>query len=85
MFAGNHVPNIVLHNIQHFYMSAEGNLPKVPPMSCKTICHVLLELTDVSKSFQDVILTSTTRKNKVDNLIKLMSLKVVEASTSHAA
>lgn len=85
MFAGNHVLNIALHNIHHFYMSAEGNLPKVPPMSCKTICHVLLELTNVSKSFQDVILTSTTRKNKVDNLIKLMSLKVVEASTSHVA
>lgn len=46
-------------------MTIEGNLSKVPPMPGTTRGHILQEL-------QDVIATSTIRKNKVNDLIKLM-------------
>lgn len=54
-------------------------------MSGTTRRYVLLELIQVSKSLQDVILTFTSRNNKMDDLIKIMSTKVTKASTSHAS
>lgn len=39
----------------------------------------------MSKSLQEVIMTSTIRKNKFDDLIKMMSPKGVGASTSQVA
>lgn len=53
-------------------------------MPSTTISHVLLELVHVSKSLHEVILTSPTRKNKVNDLIKMMNPKRVETSTFQA-
>lgn len=52
-------------------------------MSGTARSRVLLELMQVSKSLHEVIFTSTARKNKVDDLIKIMSPKGAETSTSH--
>ncbi|KAI5391409.1 hypothetical protein KIW84_076278 [Lathyrus oleraceus] len=79
LFDGNHLPDNVLPKIQNFdltYLTIEGNFPKVPPMSGTAKSHVLQELMQVSKTLHDVISTSTVRKNKVDDLIKLMNPKV---------
>lgn len=44
--------------------------------------NVMLELMHVLKSLQEVIITSTVRKNKMDNLIKMMNPKGFKTSTS---
>lgn len=53
-------------------------------MPSTTISHVLLELVHVSKSLHEMILTSPTRKNKVNDLIKKMNPKRVETSIFQA-
>lgn len=80
MFVRNHVRDIELLKIQHFYindLSAEGKLLEVHPMYDAGRVHVLLKLMKVSKSLQDAILTFIVRKNMVDDLIKMMSPKLV--------
>lgn len=51
-------------------------------MSGTVISNVLLELMLVSKSLQEVILTSTARKNKVEEMIQRMVPKGVKAFTT---
>ncbi|CAI8596744.1 unnamed protein product [Vicia faba] len=84
LFARSHVPDIFVPNI-HFDLITEGELPKVPLLYGTSRSHVLLELMQVSKSLQEVIMNSTDCKSKVDDLIKIMVPKGVEASTSQAA
>lgn len=66
------LPNI------YFDLTTEDELYELPTM----YGNVLLELMHVLKSLQEVIMTSTFRKNKMDNLIKMMNPKGFEASTS---
>lgn len=66
-------------------MNIEGNLVEVPPMSGIAKGHVLHKIMQVTNTVQDVILTYSARKNEVDDLIKMMNPKVVEAHTSYIA
>lgn len=65
-----------------FARTNEGDLPEVPLMPGTVISNVLLELALVSKSLQEVIVTSTVHKNKVDELIQRMVPKGVKAFTT---
>lgn len=78
-FARTHVSDIYLPNI-HFDLTNEGHLPEVPQMFGIVKSNVLLELMQVSKSPHKVIVTSTTRKKRVDKLIQMMFPKGVGAS-----
>lgn len=53
-------------------------------MSEATRGHILNELTQISKTLQDIITTSIARKRNVDGLIHMMNPKVFLASTSQA-
>ncbi|KAI5441859.1 hypothetical protein KIW84_011062 [Lathyrus oleraceus] len=80
-FSRTHVPGMYLPNI-HFDLTNEGHLPEVPQMFGIVKSNVLLELMQVSKSLHKVIVTSTTRKKRVDELIQMMFPKGVGASTT---
>lgn len=84
LFVGIHVPDTSIPNI-HFNLTNKRDLPKVPPMSGTTRSNVLLEFMQVSKSLQEMIMVSTTHKNKMDDLIKMTTPKDVGASTSEVA
>lgn len=64
----------------HFDLTNKGHLPKVPQMFCIVKRNVLLELMQVSKSLHKVIVTSTTRKKRVDKLTQMIFPKGVDAS-----
>lgn len=81
LFAESHVLDIYVPNI-HFDLTTKGELPEVPPLFGTYRSHVMLELMHVSKSLQEVIMTSIVCNNKVDELIKFMVPKGFEASTS---
>lgn len=83
MFIGIHVRDMSIPNIQ-FNMTNESDLPKVPLMFGTSKGNILLELMQVSKSLQEVIVASTTCKNVGDDLIKMMVPKDDGASTSQA-
>lgn len=80
-FVRTHISNMYLPNI-HFDLKNEGHLPKVPQMFCIVKRNVLLELMKVSKSLHKVIVTSSTHKKRVDELIQMMFPKGVGASTT---
>lgn len=84
LFTGNHVPDIVLYNFSEFgivdWLTCV-NLPEVPPMLGYARWHVINELMQLSRTLQELILTSTTWKSKVNDLIKLMNPKVFETFT----
>lgn len=69
----------------HFNMTNESEFLEVPPMFGTARRNVLLELMQVSKFLQKVIMASTTHKNIVDEMIKMMVPKDNGASTSQPA
>lgn len=71
------------HIIPHFdkYDMVAGNVLDAPHLYGTSISHVLLELMQVSKALQKLIMTSTFHNNKVDDLIKMMVPNGVEAYT----
>lgn len=75
---GIFIPKIVsiasIYNIKENYvseadLSTSATLSEVPLISGEAIGYMLNELMHVSKTFQEIISTSTTRKSLVDSLI----------------
>ena len=63
-------------------MTIEGEILEVPPMFGTAKGNLLLEFMQVSKDLQEIVMTSTFRKNRVDDMIKFVSPKVGETSIS---